>query len=591
MENYLELEKRLSLDSSILKKKSSLLSNLRLLFFVLLCISGYFVITDFTFLYFLVSVLLMVLFLYYVTKSTNVSKKLSFVNQQLSVLQDLKIDDLEDEFKFLNDEYFSNVYNKDLDILEGSSLFNRLNKTQSLIGNFKLKYFLSNVLKGKIEILDRQLSIAEIQKKNKWSVEFLTYSRSIKLNRFKIFEEFDVQFPNINLRLLPIVFALVNFLFFIYLSIEGFPKKIVFFWVIGVLLISQIINLFFAKRVNKTLSYSVLNSTQFENLISLVKHIENESFDENLNKKIKSVFIKDEIKASNQLKEVQSTIDGLNALTFPIVGFVLNSFCLWKLYYTIQFEKKISTVVKSNEEWLEAVSILEAFISFSIFNNKFYTFSKPIIIDNGNYFNLVDGFHPLLSEDSVIKNSFQVNNSQSISIITGANMAGKSTFLRTIGVNLVLAMNGLNVSAKEMSFFPMDIFTSIRTVDDLANGDSYFKNEINKLKILIDRLEDNMPQFIILDEILKGTNSKDKLIGSQKFLEKLINSKANLICFIATHDLELTKMESDYPVFISNYCFELKNINDSYFSDYILRQGTTQIMNAIYLMQKYNIID
>ena len=139
-------------------------------------------------------------------------------------------------------------------------------------------------------------------------------------------------------------------------------------------------------------------------------------------------------------------------------------------------------------------------------------------------------------------------------VIVGPSGCGKSTFLRTVGTNLVLAMNGAKVSAEKMSFYPMDLFTSIRTVDNLSSGDSYFKNEINKLKILIERLENNQPQIIILDEILKGTNSEDKLIGSQKFLEKLIKSPTKLIGFIATHDLELTKMESENPDHIINYC-------------------------------------
>ena len=170
-------------------------------------------------------------------------------------------------------------------------------------------------------------------------------------------------------------------------------------------------------------------------------------------------------------------------------------------------------------------------------------------------------------------------------------MAGKRTFLRTVGTNLVLAMNGANVSADEMFFYPMNLFTSIRTVDNLSSGDSYFKNEINKLKILIDRLEAEIPHYIILDEILKGTNSEDKLIGSQKFLVKLMNMPTQLVGFIATHDLELTKLENEFPAHIINYCFELKNIDNNYLSDYKLRKGTTKIMNAIFLMKQFRIID
>ena len=269
----------------------------------------------------------------------------------------------------------------------------------------------------------------------------------------------------------------------------------------------------------------------------------------------------------------------------------MNCFTLWKLFHTIQLENRVGTAIKNNQDWIIKLSVLEAYISFAIFNDKFDTFSKPIVSNQPFELSLKNAFHPLLSEEIAVKNDFESNRQNNIAIITGANMAGKSTFLRTVGTNLVLAMNGANVSAEKMIFYPMDIYTSIRTVDNLSSGDSYFKNEINKLKILIDRLEEGKPQYIILDEILKGTNSEDKLIGSQKFLEKLMNSKTNLTCFIATHDLELTKMEDEYPNHIINYCFELKNVDENYFSDYKLRKGTTKMMNAIYLLKQYQIID
>jgi len=291
------------------------------------------------------------------------------------------------------------------------------------------------------------------------------------------------------------------------------------------------------------------------------------------------------------LRKVRSSLESLEAVGFPIIGFLLNNFLLWRLFFTVQIEKRIENVAVNNAQWIDGISNLEAYISFAIFNDKFSSFTTPMVSDHVFDLQLRQAFHPLLNEEIAVKNSFKSQRKNNIAIITGANMAGKSTFLRTVGTNLVLAMNGANVSAEEMVFYPMDIFTSIRTVDNLSSGDSYFKNEINKLKILIDRLDQNLPQYIILDEILKGTNSQDKLIGSQKFLEKLMQHPTNLLCFIATHDLELTKMEEEHPNHIVNYCFELKNVDEHYYSDYQLRKGTTQVMNAIYLMKEFKIID
>ena len=170
-------------------------------------------------------------------------------------------------------------------------------------------------------------------------------------------------------------------------------------------------------------------------------------------------------------------------------------------------------------------------------------------------------------------------------------MTGKSTFLRTIGINLVLAMNGCPVCADSFKFKPISIFTSMRTSDSLSSGSSYFHAEIKRLKSLITKLENNEPQFILLDEILKGTNSEDKLKGSKLFLEKMMSLKTEIICLIATHDLDLTKMANEYPNNIKNYCFELEKINTTLKPDYLLKNGVTQKMNAISLMKEYKIID
>ena len=152
-------------------------------------------------------------------------------------------------------------------------------------------------------------------------------------------------------------------------------------------------------------------------------------------------------------------------------------------------------------------------------------------------------------------------------------------------------MNGCPVAAEKFSFYPMKIFTSMRTNDSLSDGTSYFNAEIKKLKILIENLENNIPQYIILDEILKGTNSKDKLTGSKLFLEKLMKFKTPLVCIIATHDLDLTEMEKEYPNNVRNYCFELKQNNEELEADYKLAVGVTKTMNAIRLMIKFKIID
>jgi DNA mismatch repair ATPase MutS len=170
------------------------------------------------------------------------------------------------------------------------------------------------------------------------------------------------------------------------------------------------------------------------------------------------------------------------------------------------------------------------------------------------------------------------------SIITGANMAGKSTYLRTVGINMLLAMRGLPVPVKKMTIKPTKIFTSMLSADSLGENESYFFNELKRLRQMTDRLETDEPHFIILDEILKGTNSIDKARGSRRFMQKLLKLPAKGL--IATHDLSLCKLSDEHPGVIENTKFEVRFDGDELAFDYKLENGVCENMNASFLLQK-----
>lgn len=589
MEEYLKIEEKINKDFITLKSKKNKISNIRLLSFISSLVFFSLYVTSSNDIYLIISTILFVVFIILVVITSRISTQLTYFTQALEIISQLKTDDSIDQFVEDNSK-FNNVYNRDLDILEGNSIFNRINKTQTRIGSLQLKYYLSNLILDKTKIIERQNAFTELAKKRDWIVTFLTFMKRLKMNQSSIFVFENRVFNNQFLKVIPSVVSAINMLCFVYLAFIGFPKVIVFYWILTAVFVSSAITFVYKKQLKRVAAYTTMKADELDNLYEVCKHIEDEIFQSKLNSEIQATF-KNPTKSSSLIKTISSTKETLDAANFPIVGFVLNTFFLWRLNYSIKFENEVQKTVHQIKPWLDELAKLEAFVSFALFNDKFKFFTFPTVADEPYELKIYNGFHPLLNEETVVKNDFETNRPNNIAIITGANMAGKSTFLRTIGTNLVLAMNGLKVSANKMSFYPMDLFTSIRTADNLSSGDSYFKNEINKLKILIDRLEDNQPQIIILDEILKGTNSEDKLIGSQKFLEKLIQSPTKLIGFIATHDLELTKMENDNPAHIINYCFELKNIDNNYFSDYKLRKGTTKMMNAIFLMKQYKIID
>lgn len=165
-------------------------------------------------------------------------------------------------------------------------------------------------------------------------------------------------------------------------------------------------------------------------------------------------------------------------------------------------------------------------------------------------------------------------------------MAGKSTFLRTISLHIVMANAGLPVCAKTSEYNPVKLVTSMRTSDSLTDDSSYFFSELTRLKFIVDAIKKE-PYFIILDEILKGTNSTDKAIGSRKFVEKLVDGNATGI--IATHDLSLCEIEKELSD-VQNYYFDAQIVNDELFFDYKLKQGVCQNMNASFLLKKMEIV-
>ncbi|MCX6226448.1 MAG: hypothetical protein NTV01_17145, partial [Bacteroidia bacterium] len=175
-----------------------------------------------------------------------------------------------------------------------------------------------------------------------------------------------------------------------------------------------------------------------------------------------------------------------------------------------------------------------------------------------------------------------------IYLITGANMAGKSTLLRMAGVNMILAMAGGPVCAERFALVPISLHTSLRTNDSLGDDESYFYAELKKLSRIISRFEKGEKLFVIIDEMLKGTNSLDKHTGSAALIRRLIDRGASGL--VATHDVELGKLESDYPGRLANHCFEVITEGDHLKFDYLLYPGISQNLNATFLMRKMGII-
>jgi DNA mismatch repair ATPase MutS len=250
-----------------------------------------------------------------------------------------------------------------------------------------------------------------------------------------------------------------------------------------------------------------------------------------------------------------------------------------------RIENWVDTYKNNVEKWFEVITFFDAHNSYGnyIFNHTEYVFPK--IIKQNTTIKTVSLGHPLLKKEKRVDNDFMIEDNQFF-IITGANMAGKSTFLRTVSLSIVMSNVGLPVCAKKFDYQPIKLITSMRTDDSLSEDTSYFFSELKRLKFIVEAIKKER-YFIILDEILKGTNSKDKAIGSKKFVEKLVKSKATGI--IATHDLSLCEIASELPQ-VKNHFFDAQIINDELYFDYSFKEGICKNMNASFLLKKMAIV-
>ncbi|MDO4780595.1 MAG: DNA mismatch repair protein MutS, partial [Bacteroides sp.] len=234
-------------------------------------------------------------------------------------------------------------------------------------------------------------------------------------------------------------------------------------------------------------------------------------------------------------------------------------------------------------QWIDSIAEVDVFVSFATYSFNNPSNVKAEIMPNGSEI-IIDAqgvYHPFLSKSKAVANDFKITR-KSISIVTGANMAGKSTMLRTVGLTYIIANNGMPVCATSFKCSVVSLFSSMRTTDNISKDISYFNAELIRLKKLINYVKNNAHTLIILDEILKGTNSKDKLKGSVMFLNEI--SKHSVSAIIATHDLELSKLEDERPDIYKNYCFEIELAQEINYS-YKIQRGVARNLNASYLLE------
>ena len=525
-----------------------------------------------------------------------VHNRLYFRKEQLET--QLKLN--QDELKGLEGDYSvfdegrefidaGHPYSYDLDLFGRKSLFQALGRTCTHIGKQTLATWMQHHLTEKAAIETRQESIRDMSRRMEFREAFRVTG---SINRGADSDEEEISrwsqtpsvlqhlwwvklclwaVPGINILLLAL--GLLNIL-----SLSWFGMMFTVFVILSFGLIQRV------TLIQESYGKKLKTLNRYARLITLAK---GETWQAPALRELTDKLDIDGHSPAEALTQLSKELDRLDLRNNQLLYVILEGSMFFQLRQIVRIERWKARYGKYLMGWLEAVGELDALCSLGTFAYNHPAYTYPTIAGQPFCFLARNMGHPLMPEAQCVKNDATIPSRPYFLIITGANMAGKSTYLRTIGVNYLLACMGCPVCCESLTLYPAHLITSLRTTDSLSDNESYFFAELKRLKRIIDLLNKGQELFIILDEILKGTNSADKQKGSLDLIRQFMRLKADGI--IATHDLLLGTLADQFPEYIRNYCFEADIKDNELTFSYRLREGVAQNMNACFLMRKMGI--
>jgi hypothetical protein len=585
LEFYINIKATLEKEALILKTKAMYLSVFRFAVFLGTC----FLIYTFFGRYlavFILAFLGLFLFGFLVSKHVNLKRKRNVLEEKIKInateIRVLKRDfhHLEAGVEFVNPAHF---YSNDIDLFGKGSFFQYINRTKTNDGTVSLaKELTENKTTG---ILEKQNALQELSQKVVWRQHFAALASLVSVkNTSKSIVNWISKYVAVlpkYVRKIQVVFSIIS-LALIGLFSFGFIAftYITIWFFIGLFITGR-----FLKKTQNLYTEADSVRKTFRQYHPLLNEIENTTFTSKILKEKQQIIASEDKKAAVIFKEFARILDTFDQRNNVVIAILGNGLFLSEIYNACKVEKWISKYQHTVKKWFQVVAFFDAENSLANFHFNHPKFIFPDIISEKKVISATDLGHPLLKTENRIDNNFNINKEEFF-IVTGANMAGKSTFLRTVSLSIVMANCGLPVCATSFKYAPIKLITSMRTTDSLTEDASYFYSELKRLKFIVDEIKET-DYFIILDEILKGTNSKDKAIGSKKFIEKLSTSKSTGI--IATHDVSLCELENKFEA-IKNYYFDAEIIDNELYFDYALKNGVCKNMNASFLLEKMEII-
>ena len=592
---YQHYKERLQKDQAALsetKKKLYSLGTIRLLVFVGTIVAAYFLRSFGAGMVTPILLFGIILFLYLLIQYNKQQKKKHYLETSISCCES-ELKGLDYDFSSFDGAKekvdASHSFGLDLDIFGNNSLFQSINRTCTNYGKKVLVRWFEKPLQDPQPITNRQEAVKELKEKT----AFLHHFRVLGLispgkeSDYKEINDFVNSPDCIASRKMWKTIGILTPCLWVTLIVLSAMNLFPATFFAGIYILFLIISESQAKKVNQLQMYVGKKVNILQSYSNLIETVEQETFQSEQLKELQSRFFQENQKASVRFKRLATLANELEQRANLVVHLLLNPLMIWDIRKAIQIEDWKSKNSKEMIGWIECLGEFDAFCSLGKFGFNHPDTIFPALTND--YFEMKGKNirHPLMNRSACIGNDIEIEKHPFFMIITGANMAGKSTYLRTVGVNYVLACVGAPVCAESFTLYPAALVTSLRTSDSLLDNESYFFAELKRLKMIIDRLHNGEKLFIILDEILKGTNSVDKQKGSLALVQQFIHLQSCGI--IATHDLLLGSLEKEFPNNVKNYRFEADIKNEELSFSYKLREGIAQNMNASFLMNKMGI--
>ncbi|WP_246637551.1 MutS family DNA mismatch repair protein [Crassaminicella profunda] len=571
-----------------LSKNIACISNLRLVVVVAIIASVSFVNSMERYLIsWVISLFGTILFVYLVCRSRRLKEKYKYVSilKKVNVDSIMRLEGRWTEFNDKGDDFQDENHNfsYDIDILGQGSLFQWINSGNTYMGRIKLADILTHPYSDKETIIKRQKAISELSTKRWWRHKLQVEGRMVteKSRNLEVLINWaktkHLLYMNswmiIVFRALPLVTVGTFLLAFVANSIiKSIPI---------ILIIFQFMLIFInIKKRNREFALVYKYKKSILAYRRILRHFEKVNFQSEYLRELKTSLRNNKgLSAMRQLKRLEDLVDRIenrnNMLFLPI-----NVISLWDYQCLIELERWKSESGLILEVWLQKIGEIEALSSLGTIAYDYPNWTIPKITEKPSILQVKKIGHPLLANKRVC-NDVNIQDPFRILLITGSNMSGKSTFLRTIGINLILAYVGAPVCASNMTCSIFSIHTCMRISDNLEKGISSFYGELLRIKEIVKATKEDKQVFFLLDEIFKGTNSYDRHIGAKKLIKKLQNNGA--IGLVSTHDLELGILEKENT--IKNYHFQEYYKDDQICFDYKLRPGISTTRNALHLMK------